>query len=210
MLARLLLLFTIVPIIELSLLLQLGRDDVLGFTPTLAIILTTAISGAILGRIQGMNAWNRIQNELKTGQLPGDSLMDGIAVLIASAFLVTPGVLTDVAGFSLLIPFTRAPIKRFVRSRMDKWMASPKESSFGFSYFDGQDPYAGYPEDVITMPDDSFQTRDVDEEEAVDFSRHAASLGPELILDVGPPEREASESAEPEDIEMSAEAHRRA
>ncbi|MEM1349906.1 MAG: FxsA family protein [Myxococcota bacterium] len=179
MLARLLLLFTIVPIIELSLLLQLGRDDVLGFTPTLALILTTAISGAILGRIQGLQAWGRIQEELKTGQIPGDSLMDGVAVLIASAFLVTPGVLTDIAGFSLLIPFTRAPIKRFVRGRMNKWMADSQHSSLSFSTFEGPDPYAGYHDDVITMSEDSLQTRDKD-----------------MDADVGAPEREANKSVE--------------
>jgi UPF0716 protein FxsA len=120
MFSRLLVLFTIVPIIELTVLIPLSQQ--IGLWPTIGLIAFTAIAGAWLGKSQGSAAWKRIQAELATGQLPGDSILDGLAVLVASAFLVTPGVLTDLAGFILLIPFTRAPIRRFVRRRFDKWM----------------------------------------------------------------------------------------
>ncbi len=119
MFSKLLILFTVIPIIELSLLIPLGQQ--IGTMPTLGIIAFTAIAGAWLGKSQGSAAWRRIQSELATGSLPGDSILDGLAVLLASAFLVTPGVLTDFAGFILLIPFTRAPIRRFVRKRFDSW-----------------------------------------------------------------------------------------
>ena len=118
--AKLLLIFTIVPIIELTLLITLG--DKIGLEPTLLIVLTTALLGATLGKFQGGRAWRSIKQELGSGKLPQDSLLDGLAVVVASAFLVTPGVLTDFAAFSLLIPFTRAPIKRFVRARVEKWL----------------------------------------------------------------------------------------
>ncbi len=121
MFSKLLVLFTIVPILELTVLIPLSQQ--IGTWPTIGLIAFTALAGAWLGKSQGSAAWKRIQAELATGQLPGDSILDGLAVLVASAFLVTPGVLTDFAGFILLIPFTRAPIRRFVRSRFDKWMS---------------------------------------------------------------------------------------
>ena len=113
MIAKLTLLFTTVTLLELTLLIPLGQS--LGLPATLAIVLGTAIFGASLAKRQGVAIWNRIQNELSQGGLPGDSLLDGLAVLIAGAFLLTPGVLTDVAGILLLIPVTRKPVKALAK-----------------------------------------------------------------------------------------------
>ncbi len=114
MLARLALLFVIVPLLELVLLVQLGRW--VGLWPTLALVLTTGITGAALARAQGLRTLAAFQGELAGGRLPSGPLMDGLAVLVGGAFLLTPGLLTDVAGFSLLIPTTR----RWIRSRVVK------------------------------------------------------------------------------------------
>lgn len=170
MFAKLLLLFTVIPLIELSLLIPLGTE--IGIWPTLAIVFTTAIAGALLGKYQGMSAWKRIQSEMGRGQVPGDALLDGLAVLIASAFLVTPGVLTDFAGFILLIPFTRGPIKKLVRKRVDKWLEA---ETVGFMSFDapdfGPDPFdvygagqRGRADDIIIEPAEPAATHREEEE----------------------------------------------
>ena len=132
MIAKLLALFTIIPLIELSLLIPLGQR--IGTEWTLAIVFTTALVGAILGKFQGASAWKRIKQDLATGQIPGDSLLDGLAVLVASAFLVTPGVLTDLTGFILLLPPTRRPLKALLRRRIDRWLEA---DDVGFVGFDG-------------------------------------------------------------------------
>jgi UPF0716 protein FxsA len=130
MLARLLLLFTIIPIVELAILIPLG--DLIGIGPTVALVIVTGVLGAVLAKRQGMAAWQRLQKDLAQGQMPGDSLLDGLAVLIAGAFLVTPGVLTDVAGMVLLIPPLRRPLKNYLKKRFKKSLESGTVNVIGF------------------------------------------------------------------------------
>ncbi|MGI9627540.1 MAG: FxsA family protein [Longimicrobiales bacterium] len=118
MLGRLILLFVAVPVIELILLLQIGER--IGFFPTVGLVLTTGVLGAAMARTQGLKVFAAVQNRMAQGQLPGDALQDGLAVLIGGAFLLTPGVLTDLLGFSLLIPATRGWIKALVRRRLER------------------------------------------------------------------------------------------
>jgi UPF0716 protein FxsA len=135
MLAKLFLLFTIIPIIELFVLIPLG--GAIGVGPTIAIIVATGIIGAWLGKKQGLEAYRRIQEDLATGQLPGDAIMDGLLVLIACTLLVTPGVLTDAVGLTLLIPPARKPLKKWMRGRFTNMLQNPNVtvidvgSSFG-------------------------------------------------------------------------------
>ena len=136
MLAKLFLIFTITSLVELALLIWLG--NLVGLGPTIAIVCVTALVGAVLGKQQGLRAWRRIRDDLESARLPGDSILDGLAVLVASAFLLTPGVLTDAAALLLLIPMTRGSIKRVVRRRMDRWLAKPTSGLFGlFGSLDG-------------------------------------------------------------------------
>jgi len=116
-LGRLALLFVIVPVIELILLIQLGQF--VGLVPTLALVVFTGVAGAALARAEGVRVFFKFQEELATGRLPGQALLDGISVLIGGAFLLTPGVLTDVAGFSLILPPTRRWIQKRVRARLE-------------------------------------------------------------------------------------------
>lgn len=113
---RLILLFVLLPLVELVLLLQIGAR--IGAWPTVALVVTTGILGAALARSQGMRVVSAFQRRLGQGELPGRELMDGLAVLVGGAFLLTPGVLTDLFGFSLLIPFTRDIIRRRVEARL--------------------------------------------------------------------------------------------
>lgn len=110
MLSRLFLLFVVVPIIELMLLIEVGQR--IGLLPTLLIVLGTGAAGAALARREGLRTLTSIQSEMAAGRMPGSSLLDGAAILIGGAFLLTPGILTDLVGFSLLLPLTRGWMKK--------------------------------------------------------------------------------------------------
>lgn len=116
MFLRLLLLFTLVPLLELWLLVEIGRR--IGFLPTLAIVLATGILGAALARQQGLQTIARVRAEAAAGGLPAEPLLDGLLILIAAAVLLTPGIVTDAVGFALLVPATR----RHVRRRLGSWL----------------------------------------------------------------------------------------
>ena len=115
MFLRLLLLFTVVPLVELFLLVKLGT--VVGVGPTIALVLFTGILGAWLARQQGLEVLRRVNEDLSQGRMPTEALMDGVLILIAGAVLLTPGLLTDALGFVLLIPRTRAAVRKIVAAR---------------------------------------------------------------------------------------------
>lgn len=107
-----LLLFVLVPAVELALLIQLGV--LIGTLPTLGIIALTGIVGAALARHQGLGVLRRIRAETAAGRIPAGPIVDGVIILLAGALLVTPGVLTDVLGFLCLIPGSRRLMKNLV------------------------------------------------------------------------------------------------
>ena len=112
MFVRLLLLFTVVPLVELFLLVEIG--SLIGVAPTIAIVIVTGFIGAWLARRQGLNVLKRLNEDLAKGGLPTDALIDGLLILIAGAVLLTPGLLTDAFGFFLLVPQGRALIRSSV------------------------------------------------------------------------------------------------
>ncbi len=132
MIAKLFLAFTIIPLIELLLLIPLGQQ--IGVIPTIAIVVLTGAVGAWLGKRQGLAAWKAIKDDLASGQLPGDSLLDGLLILIACTLLITPGVLTDFAGMLFLIPATRAPVRNLARKRFVKMLEKPSFTVVDMSY----------------------------------------------------------------------------
>lgn len=115
---RLLALFVLVPVVELALLIRLG--EIIGLWPTLAIIVLTGIAGSALAKQQGFSTLQRIQSRMSRGEMPGTELIDGLIILIAGAFLLTPGVLTDVVGFVGLLPFTRPLVRKWIVRQFKK------------------------------------------------------------------------------------------
>ncbi len=115
MLFRLLLLFTIVPLIELWLLLELSEKTSLSVT--ILIVLATGVIGAWLARLEGWRVMTRMQADVAAGRMPGDAILDGLMILIAGALLITPGLLTDAFGFALLVPPVRGLLKAFLKRR---------------------------------------------------------------------------------------------
>ncbi|MFW6078112.1 MAG: FxsA family protein [Gemmatimonadota bacterium] len=118
MLARLLLLFIAVPLIELALLIRVGT--LIGIWPTMAIVVATGVAGAALARAQGLRVWLGIRDDLRQGRMPVQGLVDGLLVLVGGVLLLTPGVLTDLLGIALLLPWTRAVARRYLRRRLER------------------------------------------------------------------------------------------
>jgi UPF0716 protein FxsA len=121
MLGKLFLLFTIVPAVELYLLIQIGER--IGGLATLAMLLGTGILGAMLARAEGLRVLRTWQSSLAAGTVPPDGVISGALVLLGGVLLITPGVLTDVAGLLLLVPVVRRPVAHFVARRLGEAVA---------------------------------------------------------------------------------------
>jgi len=131
----LILLFLGLPVIELFLLLKL--HDLVGLAPTILIVFGTGILGAWLVRRQGISILMAIQRETAAGNLPAPQLLDGAMILIAGAFLLTPGLLTDAAGFALTVPYVRAGI----RAALSKWLERRIKSGYVQVRYKGPTPF---------------------------------------------------------------------
>lgn len=116
MFSRLLILFILVPMLELMLLIEVGK--VIGFWATMGIIVFTGIIGSALAKQEGLAVWTKFNSRLQQGQLPGTELVDGLIILVSGALLLTPGILTDVVGFLGLIPVTRKFIRIYTQKRL--------------------------------------------------------------------------------------------
>jgi len=120
MLFKLLILFVTVPIIELWILLDIGRA--IGSLPTILLIILTGIVGAYLTKLQGLITIRKIRENLRGGIMPSEELIDGLLIVLAGGFLITPGLLTDFSGFLLLIPKSRNVIKRYLKNKFRSWI----------------------------------------------------------------------------------------
>ena len=118
MLLGLFFLFTLVPLLELYLLIRLGTY--VGAVDTIAIVIGTGVAGGLLAKSQGLAVLDRMRTELNQGRLPAESLLDGLLILIAGAMLVTPGLLTDGLGLLLLVPWSRQGIKSWLKRKMQE------------------------------------------------------------------------------------------
>ena len=112
----LLLLFIIVPVIEILLFIEIG--DKIGAFWTIVSVLGTAFLGTYLVRRQGLAAWNKAQHHMQHQQLPLEEVFTGLCLLVAGALLLTPGFLTDAIGFTLLIP----PFRKSLGSTIWSWV----------------------------------------------------------------------------------------
>lgn len=124
MFIRLLVLFTLVPLAELYLLLQVG--SALGVGMTILLVIGTGVVGAYLARMEGWRTLRQMQENVQNGIAPTGELIDAALILGAGLLLITPGIVTDSVGFSLLFPPTRTALKRAIRRRLE---AHPPASS---------------------------------------------------------------------------------
>ena len=134
---KLFLLFTVIPIIEIWVLIQVGQR--IGAFDTIALIVFTGIVGAFLARSQGFYIIAKIQNELQQGHMPTDSLTDGLIILVGAVLLITPGFVTDILGFLLLIPQTRSMLKQFIMTQFKNYIS--RNNVYSNIHFNDRDDF---------------------------------------------------------------------
>lgn len=115
MFTRLLAAFILVPLIELMLLIQLAKYTSLA--TTIMLVIVTGILGSWLARREGVMTWFRFQTALAEGRAPSQEIQDGLMIVFAAALLLTPGLLTDALGFTLLLPQGRELVRRTLLKR---------------------------------------------------------------------------------------------
>jgi UPF0716 protein FxsA len=120
-LLALLALFIVVPLAELYVILKVG--DAIGAIWTILLLAADSVLGSILLRTQGRSVWRRFNAALADGKMPHREVIDGVLVVFGGAFLITPGFITDVVGILLLVPPTRAVIRRLLVSRLGRRIA---------------------------------------------------------------------------------------
>ncbi|SDH59367.1 UPF0716 protein FxsA [Sinosporangium album] len=127
--------FLVVPVLEIWLLIQIG--EVIGGWTTVGLLLAASLFGAWLVRREGAKVWRGINEAFSAGRMPERELADGVLVVAGGTLLLTPGFLTDIAGFACVLPFTRPLMRKaftglFTR-RLRKMAASPRYSGVGLS-----------------------------------------------------------------------------
>lgn len=121
MIGKLALLFTLVPLVEIFILVKLG--GLVGALPTVLLVILTGVAGAYLVRRQGIKVAGKIRKKLQSGRMPAQELWEGAALLVAGTTLITPGLITDFLGFFLLVPFTRSTLKGYIlRWAKKRWV----------------------------------------------------------------------------------------
>lgn len=145
MVGRLFLLFTVVPLVELYLLIAVGR--VLGPMATIGLVLVTGAVGAWFARLEGARVIRRWQEAIARQQIPKDGVIDGFLIFIGGLMLITPGILTDIAGLSMVMPPTRRLIAGFVRRWFERQIAAGRVQVYAPGYNGGP----GRPQEVIDV-----------------------------------------------------------
>lgn len=138
LLQTLLLLFLLVPLIEIYLLIQVGSE--IGAMYTVLLVVLTAVLGAGMLRWQGLTTMRRVQGIIAQGEVPAIEMMEGVLLLLSGALLLTPGFFTDAIGFLCLVPsFRRAAVIWFVRRKLIFPGGGPR-TGYGGNARDGKAP----------------------------------------------------------------------
>ncbi|MTI61449.1 MAG: FxsA family protein [Firmicutes bacterium] len=138
MFIKLLLAFTIIPLLELALLIKIG--EYIGLIPTILLVGLTGVLGVSLARSQGFIVVRKIKESLQQGKMPADDLLAGLLILIGGTMLLTPGLLTDLTGFSLIIPFTRGYYTGFIKKRFVNYLRK-NNINYSNGFNKGDDDY---------------------------------------------------------------------
>jgi UPF0716 protein FxsA len=110
----------VVPVLEIAGLVVIGNW--IGPLPTVLLVLTTGLVGAYLAQQQGWRTWRLLQIQLRNGEMPGETLLDGLCILMGGICLVIPGFFSDLIGLFLLIPYTRGIARLWIkRWLLKKW-----------------------------------------------------------------------------------------
>jgi UPF0716 protein FxsA len=130
-------LFIVVPLVELYVIIEVGRA--IGVLPTIGLLFLDSVLGAMLLRSQGRAVWRRFNLALNEGRVPARETFDGAMVIVGGTLLLTPGFVTDIFGLLLLIPPTRAVIRRFLSGIAKRRTLAGRAVFWGFGrYEDGR------------------------------------------------------------------------
>ncbi len=121
MLFKLFLCFTLIPVVELYLLIKVGT--LIGGFNTVLLVILTGFAGAWLAKMEGIHTMLKVRMNLQQGIMPAEELMNAVIILIAGVVLITPGLITDIFGLMLLWPVTRNFFKRVLRKKFDEMQA---------------------------------------------------------------------------------------
>jgi UPF0716 protein FxsA len=108
-------LFIVVPLAELAVIIQVGQS--LGVWPTIGLLLLVSVVGARMVKFQGLSTLFKAQTRMAKGEIPGEEMISGVAILFAGALMLTPGFITDAVGVVLLLPPLRAPVVKWAMKR---------------------------------------------------------------------------------------------
>jgi UPF0716 protein FxsA len=111
--------FVLVPLAELYVIIKVV-GPALGAPLTIALLAADSLAGAWLMKSQGRAVWRRFNEAIGTGRIPHREIVDGVLIIFGGAFLITPGFITDVLGFLLLIPPTRSLFRRSLQRRLER------------------------------------------------------------------------------------------
>jgi len=118
------LLFIVVPVLEIYVLIQVGQ--VIGAWWTILLLVVDGFLGSWLMKREGGRAWGALREALAGGRMPARELADGALILVGGTLLLTPGFLSDVAGFFFVLPFTRPVARRaLTRFLTRKFLSGP-------------------------------------------------------------------------------------
>ncbi|MCF7889595.1 FxsA family protein [Candidatus Bipolaricaulota bacterium] len=123
---RLIFLFTALPLIEIYLLIKVG--NAIGYLLTALVVVGTGVVGALLARREGLSVLRRMRKKFREGRMPAEELIDGVILLLSGAFLLTPGIVTDVIGLVGLIPFFRRGVRGYGRRWFKREWDSKRKS----------------------------------------------------------------------------------
>jgi UPF0716 protein FxsA len=142
-------LFVVVSLVEIYLFVLVGQA--IGALNTLLLVIGISITGAWLAKREGLGVLNRLRAQLQANRMPTDELVDGVLILTGGIMLVVPGFIPDACGLLLLVPPTRALVRRFLKRRFRVYVfgsAAPRPRRPGSDR--GPDPRIG-PDDVIDV-----------------------------------------------------------
>ncbi|MCW2600671.1 MAG: FxsA cytoplasmic rane protein [Frankiales bacterium] len=122
----LLVVFIVVPAVEIYVLIQVGQA--IGALPTVALLIADAVLGTWLFKREGRKAWTAFRRALEARRVPGKEVADGALVVLGGALLVTPGFVTDVFGVLCLLPPTRALLRRLLTGVVTARLLGPAGS----------------------------------------------------------------------------------
>lgn len=119
---RILILIALLPFLEILILIRMG--EIFGFWKTILVIIGTGFLGALIARFEGFRAIKNFHKAIQAGEMPAEHLMDAAIVFVAGVLLAIPGLISDLIGLFLLIPWTRYLFKRWLRKKFDQMIKS--------------------------------------------------------------------------------------